>query len=296
MKIKWVIYLLIIAGVTGIILYIYIPEKKAADSEPSKLENPKQIVAATGKVEGWIESEIGSKIQGRISEIKVKEGDYVRKGDPLVILDKGDLEAKKEEAKVDLRQAILDLDKYRNLYKAGVIPKRDLELVETRHEKALSIINQVDSAMEDMVIRAPFSGRVVKKYKEIGETVGILTSPEYILKIADVSRIKVRAEVEESDIGKVVIGQKASIKADAYPGVEFMGEVAKVGYSVGKKRLRSDDPRERIDTKVIETEIELKDIKKVKDKIKIGITVEVKIEVDAIVNSSFPQKRETRNK
>jgi RND family efflux transporter MFP subunit len=281
MRIRWVIYILVIAIVIGGLFYIYIPEKKPTNSATLKIENPKQIVAATGKVEGWIESEIGSKIQGRISEIKVKEGDYVRKGDPLVILDKGDLDAKKEEAKADLRQAILDLDKYRNLYKDGVISKRDLEVVETRHEKALSIINQVDSALEDMVIRAPFSGRIVKKHKEIGETVGILTSPEYILKIADVSRVKVRAEVEESDIGKVVIGQKALIKADAYPGVEFIGEVVKVGYSVGKKRLRSDDPRERIDTKVIETEIELKDIKKVKDKIKIGMTVEVKIEINS---------------
>lgn len=281
MRIRWVIYILVIAIVIGGIVYIYVSEKKDTKPVPLKLENPKKIVAATGKVEGWIESEIGSKIQGRISEIKVKEGDYVRKGDPLVILDKGDLEAKKEEAKADLRQAILDLDKYRNLYKDGVISKRDLEVVETRHEKALSIINQVDSALEDMVIRAPFSGRVVKKYKEIGETVGNLTSPEYILKIADVSRVKVRAEVEESDIGKVVIGQKALIKADAYPGVDFMGEVVKVGYSVGKKRLRSDDPRERIDTKVIETEIELKDIKKIKDKIKIGMTVEVKIEINS---------------
>lgn len=281
MRIRWVIYILVIAIVIGSLLYIYIPEKKPTNSATLKIENPKQIVAATGKVEGWMESEIGSKIQGRISEIKVKEGDHVRKGEPMVILDKGELEAKKEEAKVDLRQAMLDLDKYRKLYKDGVISKRELEVVETRHEKALSIINQIDSALEDTVIRAPFSGRVVKKYKEIGETVGNLTSPEYILKIADVSRVKVRAEVEESDIGKVVIGQKALIKADAYPGVDFMGEVVKVGYSVGKKRLRSDDPRERIDTKVIETEIELKDIKKIKDKIKIGMTVEVKIEINS---------------
>ncbi|MEK6690512.1 MAG: efflux RND transporter periplasmic adaptor subunit [Nitrospirota bacterium] len=281
MRIRWAIYILVIAIVIGGLLYIYIPAKKPTNSATLKIENPRQIVAATGKVEGWIESEIGSKIQGRISEIKVKEGDYVGKGDPLVILDKGDLDAKKEEAKADLKQAMLDLDKYRKLYKDGVISKRELEVVETRHEKALSIINQIDSALEDMVIRAPFSGRVVKKYKEIGETVGSLTSPEYILKIADVGRIKVRAEVEESDIGKVVIGQKALIKADAYPGVDFMGEVVKVGYSVGKKRLRSDDPRERIDTKVIETEIELKDIKKIKDKIKIGMTVEVKIEINS---------------
>lgn len=281
MRIRWVIYLLVIAIVIGGIVYIYVSEKKDTKPATLKIENPKEIVAATGKVEGWMESEIGSKIQGRISEIKVKEGDYVRKGEPMVILDKGDLEEKKEEAKVDLRQAMLDLDKYRKLYKDGVISKRELEVVETRHEKALSIINQIDSALEDTVIRAPFSGRVVKKYKEIGETVGSLTSPEYILKLADVGRIKVRAEVEESDIGKVVIGQKASIKADAYPGVEFMGEVFKVGYSVGKKRLRSDDPRERIDTKVIETEIELKDIKKIKDKIKIGMTVEVKIEINS---------------
>ncbi len=267
-------------GVIGSILYFSIPGEKATNSEPLKLENPKKIVAATGKVEGWIESDIGSKVPGRISEIMAKEGEYVRRGDPLVILDKGDLLSRRKEAEVELRQAVLDLDKYRNLYSEGVVPKRDLEVVETRHEKALTVLSQIDSNLEDMVIRAPFSGRVVKKYKEIGETVGSLTSPDNILKIADLSRMKVRAEVEESDIGKVSLGQEASITTDAYPGDLFKGEVFKIGYAVGKKRLRSDDPSERLDTKVIETEIELKDIERIREKLKVGMTVEVKIEID----------------
>lgn len=285
MKIRWVIYLLIIAGVIGSLIYIYTPGKRllyesTTNPMPLKPENPEQIVAATGKVEGWMESEIGSKIPGKIYKINVEEGSYVRKGDPLVILDKGDLMARKEEAEAELRQAISDLNKYRDLYRDGVISKRELEMAETRQEKYIAIIKQIDSSLEDTVIRAPFSGRVVKKYKEIGETVGSLTSPDHILKIADVSRMKVRAEVEESDIGKVAIGQKALIKTDAYPDVEFIGEVIKVGYSVGKKRLRSDDPRELIDVKVIETEIEFKDIDMVREKLKIGMTVEVKIAID----------------
>lgn len=277
MKLRWVILLIIISGVIGGILYIYIPGQK--DTKPVAVitESHKEIIAATGKVEGWIESEIGSKIPGRISEIKIKEGDYVKKGDPLVLLDKGDLMARKVEAEAELQQAIMDLNKYRDLYRDGIIPKRDLELFETRHKKAVAIMDQIDADIQDTVIRAPFSGRVVKKYNEVGETVGSLTSPDYILKIADVSRMKVRAEVEESDIGKVVLGLKATVKADAYPGFEFEGQVIKIGQSVGKKRLRSDDPRERLDTKVIETEIELKDMDNVRDRLKIGMTVEVKI-------------------
>lgn len=277
MKLRWVILSIIILGIFSSIIYIYIPGKEIAKPE-ERLEEPKEIVAATGKVEGWAESDIGSKIPGKISEIKIKEGNYVKKGDPLVILDKGDLMAKKEEAEAELKQAIADLSKYEDLYREGVIPKRDLEMAETRHEKYIAIIKQIEAALEDTVIRAPFSGRVVKKYKELGETVGILTAPDYILKIADISRMKVRAEVEESDIGKVAIGQKASITTDAYPGAEFIGEVVKIGYSVGKKRIRSDDPSERLDTKVIETEIEFKDIDKVREKLKVGMTVEVKIE------------------
>lgn len=277
-KPRWIILLLILLIITGSILYFYITAEKNTGTEGLNLKDQKEIVAATGKVEGWMESEIGSKIPGKISEIIVKEGGYVRKGDPLVILEKGDLLAKKEEAEAELRQAILDLDKYRNLYRDGVIPKREFELSETRYKKAKAVIDQIDAALEDTVIRAPFSGRVVKKYKEVGETVGSLTSPDYIMKIADVRRMKVRAEVEESDMGKVAIGQKATVTADAYPGTVFKGEVIKIGQSVGKKRLRTDDPRERIDTKVIETEIELKDIKEVRDKLKIGMTVEVKIE------------------
>jgi len=277
MKPIWVVSSLILLFVIGSILYFYIPAGKIEEEKPRALEGISQVVSATGRVEGWTESEIGSKIPGKISRIMVKEGEYVRKGDPLLILEQGDLPAKKEEAEAEFRQAVLDLDKYRSLYRDGVIPKRDLELVETRYKKAKAIIDQIDAAIDDRVIRAPFSGMVVKRYKEVGETVGSLTSPDYIIKIADLSRMKVRAEVEESDIGKVALGQKAIVTTEAYPGIEFKGEVIKIGRSVGKKRLRTDDPRELIDTKVIETEIELKDMDEVRDRLKIGMTVEVKI-------------------
>lgn len=277
MKLKWIFIFVIAVFGVAVILFLYIPNGKEKGQEIQKQEGPREFVAATGKVEGWIESDIGSKIPGKISEIKIKEGSYVKNGEPLVILDKGDLMARKEEAEAELKQAIADLDKYRDLYRDGVIPKRDLEIAETRHEKYVAIIKQIDSAIEDTVIKAPFSGRIVKKYKEVGETLGSITSPDPVLKIANINRMKVRAEVEESDIGKVSLGQEASITTDAYPADLFKGEVFKIGYAVGKKRLRSDDPSERLDTKVIETEIELKDIERVREKLKIGMTVEVKI-------------------
>lgn len=280
MKLRWIFISVIAIFGVAVILFLYITRGKDKGPAIQKQESQREIVAATGKVEGWIESEISSKIPGKISEIRVKEGDNVKKGEALIVLDKGDLIARKREADAELEQTKADLVKFRDLYSDGVIPKRDLELAETKNKKAEAVIGQIDAALEDTIIRAPFSGKVVKKYKEVGETAGSLTSPDYILKLADVSRIKVRAEIEEADIGKVSLGQNAIVTADAFPGAEFTGEVIKIGQSVGRKRIRSDDPKERLDTKVIETEIEMKEAQRIRDRLKVGMTVEIRIEVD----------------
>jgi hypothetical protein len=83
--------------------------------------------------------------------------------------------------------------------------------------------------------------------------------------------LKVRAEVDETDAGKVAVGQRAEVSAEAFPGVTFSGEVVAVGHAVGRKRVRSDDPREILDAKVLEVEVALP----ADERLKVGMTVDL---------------------
>jgi hypothetical protein len=67
----------------------------------------------------------------------------------------------------------------------------------------------------------------------------------------------VRVDVDETDVGKVHVGQKAYVTADAFGRQKFWGHVVRVGQQLGPKNIRTDEPTERVDTKILETLVEL---------------------------------------
>ncbi|MCA9679229.1 MAG: efflux RND transporter periplasmic adaptor subunit, partial [Myxococcales bacterium] len=77
--------------------------------------------------------------------------------------------------------------------------------------------------------------------------------------IGDTSTLTVRMDVDERDLGRVAVGAAVVVRANAFPGVRFTGRVQAVGRRMGRKRLRSDEPGERNDTKVLEIVIALDD-------------------------------------
>src|SRR5207244_13117151 len=84
-------------------------------------------------------------------------------------------------------------------------------------------------------------------------------SPEPILSIADTSGFRVRAEVDERDINRVAIGQRAEITADALEGKTLAGRVESIGAQMGRKKTRTGDPAERSDRDVLEVLVGLQD-------------------------------------
>ena len=77
--------------------------------------------------------------------------------------------------------------------------------------------------------------------------------------LGDTRRLRGRLDVDERDIGRVAIGQRAYAIADAYPTTKFVGKVAELGHRMGRKNVRTDDPTERLDTKILEVVIDLDD-------------------------------------
>jgi hypothetical protein len=83
------------------------------------------------------------------------------------------------------------------------------------------------------------------------------TVPDPILTVGDKRRLRVRVEVDETEVSQVRVGQKAYVTADAYRGQKFWGEVIRVGEQLGRKNIRTDEPTEKVDNKVLETLVEL---------------------------------------
>ena len=146
--------------------------------------------------------------------------------------------------------------------------RRDLVAADAREEdsaRASADVRlaraQLDEAIalyDKTFIRAPIDGVVLRRHRRAGESVSTqFDSP--IVTIADDRVRRVRVDVDEADIGRIAIGQTAYVTADAFGDRRFPGKVVRVGQLLGRKHVRTDEPTERVDTKVLETLVELED-------------------------------------
>src|SRR5262249_22997192 len=117
-------------------------------------------------------------------------------------------------------------------------------------------LTQAKATLERRQIRAPYDGEILQVKARVGEfyTPGASDAP---VVVGDTRRLRVRMDVDERDIGRVKAGQAAYAVADAFPGVRFTGKVAEIGRRMGRKNVRTDDPTERLDTKILEVVIDL---------------------------------------
>src|SRR5262245_1443685 len=130
----------------------------------------------------------------------------------------------------------------------------------TRPEAALTAaradLSLAEAALEKTRIRAATAGTVLQVNAKAGET--IAPSPEIaLLVMGNLSSLRVRAELEERDLGKVRIGQAAVVRSDAFPGKDFEGKVTFLAQSLGPSRLGQRGPRKPVDVDVLEVLIEL---------------------------------------
>lgn len=154
----------------------------------------------------------------------------------------------------------------------------------TRAEAELSLaragVEAAQILLDRTIIRSPLAGVVLRRHLRVGEIVasGPGGAPMPILTIADISRLRVRAEIDELDIGLVRAGQPAWITIDAFGKRRFTGRVERVGAILGRKTLRSGNPSEKNDTKILETMIDLETIADPAFRPQIGLRVNVFIE------------------
>lgn len=215
-----------------------------------------RTINAPGSIEPESMVDISAQVSARIIALPFDEGDEVRKGDVVVRLDDRDLaaaldaaraRARAEEARLtgaeaDLAEARAEQTRQQGLYETKDISLAALEASEARYKRAESNLAQITESIEiakaqirqaekdldNTVITSPIDGVVTALNADVGELVviGTLNNPgSIIMQIADLSKILVRARVDESNVSLVSQGQDATVYLNAYPDKQFKGSV-----------------------------------------------------------------------
>jgi len=112
-------------------------------------------------------------------------------------------------------------------------------------------LDAANVALDQTVLRAPANGVILRRTAEVGALVQTLT-PMPVVTFADVEKLELRAEIDEADVGAVTVGQAAYATADAFGTKRFPVHVTRISGELGRKAARDDDPRARVDTRVLE--------------------------------------------
>jgi RND family efflux transporter MFP subunit len=227
-------------------------------------------VTATGviKPRSGAEVRVGSRVSGVVRRLFVRIGDTVRKGQLLAELDARELTARRaqaaaalESSRADLEYARADLRRKRELATAELLPRSELDLAERasavaeqRVEEAAANLDFASTQLGYARIDAPIAGVVSSISTQEGETVAASFAAPTFVTLLDLDRLEVWAYVDETDIGRIKVGQKAGFTVDTYPGQPFAGRVTAI-YPQAEIRdnvvnyvavVRFDAPRDRV--------------------------------------------------
>ena len=192
----------------------------------------KDEVSATGSLSAPDNVDISSKITGRIVEVYVKENDHVTAGQLLLRLDDTSLKATEVQKKATLDDAQLTLNRDANLLKTGAISQQVYDTAEMNYKVAKAAYDQAVSNTNDTYIYSPIAGYVIGKPTPVGQTISSgISTPQVIMSIANLDQMQVEDLVDESDVGRVKVGQNVEFTVDSFPKETFKGTVRLISKS-----------------------------------------------------------------
>lgn len=259
-KLYWIIGILVV--IAGTVVAVAVNKKR---EQPIPITTDKafrktitQLVTATGKIQPEIEVKISPEVSGEIIEMPVKEGQIVRKGQLLLRIKPDAYRSQVEEQqaalssaratsltqKAQLAKAEADYERAKNLFASKLLPESDRKTAQTNYEVAQSAVNAskfdiqraegalrtIDQALDKTTIVSPTDGSISSLTSLLGERV-VGTSQfagTEVMRIADLTSMEARVNVNENDIVNVKVGDVARISVDAYPDRKIAGVVREI--------------------------------------------------------------------
>jgi len=256
----------------------------------ANIDDVQVVVREVGTVEPEVKVEVKSNLSGRVVDLPIRAGDVVKKGQLIARIEPDVNQAQAllavrnrgEAANIDLEDAKQDYDAKRRLFENGLISVEVNREAETRyrqamqaHEEARDQIGLVeasgipigDNPRQVVNIFSPMDGVVIERPVELGETVtgsGSFNAGTVISTVADLGTMLVKAGINEVDIGKIHLDQKARITLDAFPRVLFNGTISRIA------------PAARLDDQVKVFDVEIA-LEKLGVELRTGMTANIEI-------------------
>ncbi|MBP2625370.1 MAG: efflux transporter, family, subunit [Firmicutes bacterium] len=229
---KLIIIVVAVVGAVAGGLYLYKGKPVQVTVGPTvKVErgDVASVVSATGTISPVNMVDVSSKISGLIKEMKVKENDQVTVGQVLVVLDDDHLQTLVDQAQARLSNVASIYERTKRLEAIGSVSTQALDTSFSDYRVAQASYEDAVSQLNETVIRSPINGQVIGKPTPAGQSVSAnASSPMVMLTVADMSKMQIEAQVDESDIGKIQVGEKVTFTVDAYPTKTFSGVVSNV--------------------------------------------------------------------
>ena len=262
--VKWLIVIAVVAGLAFVAWFVMPPAESAlpvrtvAAATPASTPGGTSVLDATGYVVARRQATVSAKVTGKVDRVLIEEGMEVEEGQLLATLDdsvpRAELELAESrlaavragiaELEAELRQARLDLERTEGLARRNLASRAELDrerldvdvlvarLQRTREEitvaeRTVAVQRQL---VEDMKVRAPFSGVVVAKAAQPGEMISPISAGggftrTGICTLVDMDSLEVEVDVNEAYINRVQPGQPVTVTLNAYPGDGFPAEV-----------------------------------------------------------------------
>ncbi|MGC8643808.1 MAG: efflux RND transporter periplasmic adaptor subunit [Isosphaeraceae bacterium] len=244
------------------------------------------LILAEGHVVACPDAEVvvGAEMAGTVTKVSVQEKSVVHQGDLLISFRGDEIRASAQEAvaRVNEADAELNLIEQEKLHlnrlaekppgpdEAGDKLKARWNAASARRAAAVAVYKRIEAEFARTHLRSPIDGVVISRAVNPGETVN-LGAP--LLRIVDLKRLRVEAEIDEYDIPRCAVGAGATITAPGHSGQSWPGTIEEIADALIPRRIRPEDPGRPTDTRVLPVRISLGQ----STPLKLGQRVEVKI-------------------
>lgn len=223
-----------------------------------------KLLSAKGYLKSRNQAMIGAKVPGRVMELHAEEGTRVKKGDVLAVLEHNDLDAQLESRKAmtaralaDVQEARADLEYKRTKAERGRrLQNKNMSVSVEEQQQSNSAVDmgvaklasleaavklqqsqarEIEEALRNMTICAPFDGTVVEKPAELGEMItgggmgsGLSIGRSSVLTLANLERMDVETDVAENLLSRIALGQPAEVSVSAVPSKHYRGRLRQI--------------------------------------------------------------------
>ncbi len=177
---------------------------------------------ANGNFTPYQQLNFSSETAGRVVSVLVKEGDRVRKGQSLAVIKTDNLNIELQSAQENYQNALQDKSRFENAFKTGGVTRQQLDQAELALKNAAFRVEQAKVRIADANIRASIDGTINKRYIEPG---AVLNPGTQLFELVDVSKLKLKVQVNESQVAQLKTGDKVKVKVSVFPDKTFEGVI-----------------------------------------------------------------------